>query len=136
MHPAVDGEQPSPGSEGDLRERVRQLERALASHVVVDQARGVLMAMTRCTPEEAWDMLVRISQHANVKARSPEPDWMPDRQLATSRSGPSCRSRTQTRDGPISTSTRFRPYLRTPGGSGGGCPCWTVPSVSASSEPR
>ncbi|QTA36704.1 ANTAR domain protein (plasmid) [Streptomyces sp. CA-256286] len=27
------------------------------------------MALTRCTPEEAWDMLVRISQHANVKAR-------------------------------------------------------------------
>ncbi|WP_207565482.1 ANTAR domain-containing protein [Streptomyces sp. CA-256286] len=67
--PAVDGEQPSPGGEGELRERVRQLEQALASHVVVDQARGVLMALTRCTPEEAWDMLVRISQHANVKAR-------------------------------------------------------------------
>jgi len=67
--PAVGGEQPSPGSEGELRERVRQLEQALASHVVVDQARGVLMALTRCTPEEAWDILVRISQHSNVKAR-------------------------------------------------------------------
>ncbi|MEV6858781.1 ANTAR domain-containing protein [Streptomyces microflavus] len=67
--PAVDGELPSPGCEEDLRERVRQLEQAVVSHAVIDQACGVLMAWTRCSPQEARGKLVHISQHANVKVR-------------------------------------------------------------------
>ncbi|MFD7859396.1 ANTAR domain-containing protein [Streptomyces microflavus] len=67
--PAVDGELPSPGCEDDLRERVRQLEQAVVSHAVIDQASGMLMAWTRCSPQEAWAKLVRVSQHANVKVR-------------------------------------------------------------------
>ncbi|MFH8379290.1 ANTAR domain-containing protein [Streptomyces cyaneofuscatus] len=67
--PAVDGELPSPVSEEDLHERVRQLEQAVVSHAVIDHASGVLMALTRCSPREAWGKLVRNSQHANVKVR-------------------------------------------------------------------
>ncbi|WP_405187191.1 ANTAR domain-containing protein [Streptomyces anulatus] len=67
--PAVDGAQPPCDHESELHKRVRQLERALASHAVIDRACGVLIAWTRCSPEEAWATLVRISQHSNTKAR-------------------------------------------------------------------
>ncbi|MGW6713419.1 ANTAR domain-containing protein [Streptomyces globisporus] len=49
--------------------RVRQLEQALVSHAVIDQACGVLMALSRCTPDQAWKLLVRLSQNSNIKAR-------------------------------------------------------------------
>ncbi|MEW5542715.1 ANTAR domain-containing protein [Streptomyces cyaneofuscatus] len=67
--PAVDGEQPSRAGESELRQRVQQLEQALASHAVIDRACGVLIAWARCSPEEAWAILVRVSQHSNTKAR-------------------------------------------------------------------
>jgi len=34
---------------------------------VIEQAKGVLMAQHRCGPEEAFDLLRRTSQRANVK---------------------------------------------------------------------
>lgn len=34
---------------------------------VIEQAKGVLMAQHRCGPDEAFDLLRRASQHANVK---------------------------------------------------------------------
>jgi hypothetical protein len=34
---------------------------------VIEQAKGVLMAQNRCGPEEAFDLLRRASQRANVK---------------------------------------------------------------------
>ncbi|MDV9201803.1 ANTAR domain-containing protein [Streptomyces sp. Wh19] len=57
------------GSGFQRRVRVRQPERALASHAVIDRACGVLIAWSRCSPEEAWAILVRISQHSNTQAR-------------------------------------------------------------------
>jgi AmiR/NasT family two-component response regulator len=51
-----------------LREK-EQLEHAMESRPVIDMARGVLMAGFACQPEEAWEILVTVSQHANVKLR-------------------------------------------------------------------
>jgi AmiR/NasT family two-component response regulator len=34
---------------------------------VIEQAKGILMAQHRCPPEEAFDLLRRASQSANVK---------------------------------------------------------------------
>ncbi|MET7665839.1 ANTAR domain-containing protein [Streptomyces sp. NPDC005463] len=51
-----------------LREK-EQLEHAMESRPVIDMARGVLMAGFACQPEEAWEIPVTASQHANVKLR-------------------------------------------------------------------
>jgi GAF domain-containing protein len=51
------------------REHIQQLERALVSRAVIDQAKGILMAVHKCTPDEAFSMLVERSQHENVKLR-------------------------------------------------------------------
>jgi AmiR/NasT family two-component response regulator len=36
---------------------------------VIEQAKGIVMAQHQCGPEEAFDLLRRMSQHANVKVR-------------------------------------------------------------------
>ena len=36
---------------------------------VIEQAKGIVMAQRRCGPEEAFDLLRRMSQHANIKVR-------------------------------------------------------------------
>ncbi|WP_235921246.1 GAF and ANTAR domain-containing protein [Lentzea tibetensis] len=51
------------------REQIKHLETALVSRAVIDQAKGALMAVHACTAEEAFAMLVRRSQHDNVKLR-------------------------------------------------------------------
>ncbi|OIJ68388.1 ANTAR domain-containing protein [Streptomyces mangrovisoli] len=51
-----------------LRE-IEQLKRAMESRPVIDMARGMLMAGFACTPDEAWNLLVAVSQHANIKVR-------------------------------------------------------------------
>jgi GAF domain-containing protein len=40
---------------------------AMQSRAVIEQAKGVLMAHDRCTADEAFAMLRRISQHRNVR---------------------------------------------------------------------
>ncbi|MDN3250413.1 ANTAR domain-containing protein [Streptomyces mutabilis] len=63
-------DQPGPRPDAELerlRTEVTQLRQALASRPVIDQARGMIMAIGRCTPEQAWDVLVVVSQHNNVK---------------------------------------------------------------------
>ncbi|MER5767893.1 ANTAR domain-containing protein [Streptomyces sp. NPDC001985] len=52
-----------------LRQEVAGLRRALSSHPVIDMARGVVMATASCTPEQAWQVLVTVSQHSNPKLR-------------------------------------------------------------------
>ncbi|MEW2546663.1 ANTAR domain-containing protein [Streptomyces sp. NPDC047002] len=52
-----------------LRREVDGLRHALESHPVIDMARGVVMAAGRCTPDEAWRVLVEVSQHTNIKLR-------------------------------------------------------------------
>lgn len=47
----------------------QQMEEALASRSVIDQALGVLMAQERCTAGAAFDLLRRHSQNTNRKLR-------------------------------------------------------------------
>lgn len=54
----------------DAAARIRQLEEALESHALVDQARGVLMATHRIDADAAWGLLVRVSSHQNIKVRT------------------------------------------------------------------
>lgn len=49
--------------------QVEHLERALESRAVIEQAKGVLMAVHTCTADDAFDMLVEQSQRANTKLR-------------------------------------------------------------------
>ncbi|MEU0677111.1 ANTAR domain-containing protein [Streptomyces sp. NPDC006172] len=53
----------------ELLEEKEQLKHAMESRPVIDMARGVLMAGLACEPEEAWEVLVTVSQHANIKLR-------------------------------------------------------------------
>jgi GAF domain-containing protein len=45
------------------------LRKAMESRAVIEQAKGMIMARDRCTADEAFDMLNRISQQQNVKLR-------------------------------------------------------------------
>ncbi|MEY2242184.1 ANTAR domain-containing protein [Streptomyces sp. BF23-18] len=47
-----------------------QLQEALRSHAVVDQAIGVVLALGGLTPHEAWHVLRAVSQRTNVKLRN------------------------------------------------------------------
>src|SRR5262245_57895976 len=44
-----------------------RLQAKLETMPVIEQAKGILMAQHRCGPEEAFDLLRRASQRANVK---------------------------------------------------------------------
>jgi GAF domain-containing protein len=46
-----------------------QLEQAMASRAVIEQAKGVLMATRRITEHEAFELIRRTSQDTNVKVR-------------------------------------------------------------------
>ncbi|GGY16926.1 hypothetical protein GCM10010358_80650 [Streptomyces minutiscleroticus] len=52
-----------------LEARNDQLRQAMRSHAVVDQAIGVLIAIARIGPEQGWEVLREVSQHANIKLR-------------------------------------------------------------------
>ncbi|WP_445271098.1 ANTAR domain-containing protein, partial [Streptomyces sp. DSM 41634] len=45
------------------------LQAALQSRAVIDQAAGIVMNQRRCTPEDALQTLRSASQHRNVKLR-------------------------------------------------------------------
>ncbi|MEU2427651.1 ANTAR domain-containing protein [Streptomyces sp. NPDC007851] len=53
-----------------LQEEVDQLKEAVASHAVVDQAIGMVVALGRVTPDAGWAVLKDISQHTNIKLRN------------------------------------------------------------------
>ncbi|MDH6214627.1 ANTAR domain-containing protein [Streptomyces pseudovenezuelae] len=53
----------------ELRARNEELERAMATRPAIDQARGMVMALAPCSSERAWDVLVDVSQHCNLKLR-------------------------------------------------------------------
>jgi len=46
---------------------VTQLRTAMESRAVIEQAKGVVIARDHCTPDEAFDILRRISQNRNAK---------------------------------------------------------------------
>jgi GAF domain-containing protein len=50
----------------DLAEHMR---RAMEHRAVIEQAKGVIMAERRCTPEQAFAMLTKLSQDSNRKLR-------------------------------------------------------------------
>ncbi|WP_308117039.1 ANTAR domain-containing protein [Streptomyces guryensis] len=47
-----------------------QLEQAVSSHAVVDQAIGAVVVLGRMAPEEAWRVLRDVSQRTNTKLRA------------------------------------------------------------------
>lgn len=53
----------------DAATEAAQLGEALRSRAVIEQAKGVLMGQRRCNADEAFQILVRLSQEANVKLR-------------------------------------------------------------------
>ena len=69
--PAVPNE---PADESDrifaLQEEIGQLKEAMASHAVVDQAIGMVVALGRVTPDQGWEVLKDVSQHTNIKLRN------------------------------------------------------------------
>jgi len=46
-----------------------RLQARLATQPVIEQAKGIIMAQTRCRPEEAFDLLRKASQRGNVPVR-------------------------------------------------------------------
>jgi len=46
-----------------------QLQQAMQSRAVIEQAKGILMAQKHCTAQEAFDLLVGASQRSNRKLR-------------------------------------------------------------------
>ena len=46
-----------------------QLQQAMQSRAVIEQAKGILMGDRRCTAQQAFDILVRLSQDTNRKLR-------------------------------------------------------------------
>lgn len=53
----------------DSVELARQLQRAMESRATIEQAKGIIMAANRCSPEAAFDVLRRASQNQNRKLR-------------------------------------------------------------------
>ncbi|MGA5039604.1 ANTAR domain-containing protein [Streptomyces capoamus] len=53
-----------------LQAEVRQMKEAMASHAVVDQAIGMVVALGRITPDRGWQVLKDVSQHTNIKLRN------------------------------------------------------------------
>jgi GAF domain-containing protein len=45
------------------------LRRAMESRATIEQAKGIVMAHNHCSPDEAFDMIRRVSQHRNIKLR-------------------------------------------------------------------
>ncbi|MGH4030991.1 ANTAR domain-containing protein [Actinomycetota bacterium Odt1-20B] len=59
---------PAEEAKGDSwREEALQLRKAIERRPVIDMARGVLMAVWSCSQDEAWKILVQVSQHSNTK---------------------------------------------------------------------
>ncbi|MBG6105659.1 GAF and ANTAR domain-containing protein [Micromonospora vinacea] len=47
----------------------RQMQDAMASRAVIEQAKGIIMAERRCTATEAFNILAKVSQDSNRKLR-------------------------------------------------------------------
>ncbi len=68
---AIDGFDGSPYREriAELEREVAQLREALASRQQYGVVTGLLAARFGLTPEHAWPLLVRLSQHSNLKMK-------------------------------------------------------------------
>lgn len=56
-------------SYADAANDADNMRAAMKSRAVIEQAKGMLMARDRCTADEAFDMLKRVSSQQNVKIR-------------------------------------------------------------------
>jgi transcriptional regulator with GAF, ATPase, and Fis domain len=56
-------------TKSDLLDLSTQLQQALESRATIEQAKGMIVAMRRCTPDEAFEQLVSLSSNANLKLR-------------------------------------------------------------------
>ncbi|MGW1915765.1 ANTAR domain-containing protein [Streptomyces sp. NPDC002076] len=65
--PAAETQEDALSQEEELRTEVVQLRRAMQTRAVIDQALGVLMASFRLSSEDAWNVLVTVSQNTNIK---------------------------------------------------------------------
>ena len=54
---------------GVTAQLARQLQTAMASRAVIEQAKGVIMGRRRCSADEAFAILTKISQDTNRKVR-------------------------------------------------------------------
>ncbi|MGH3317521.1 MAG: ANTAR domain-containing protein [Nocardioidaceae bacterium] len=52
-----------------LTNLTQQLEEALTSRAVIDQAKGIIVARYGCEPAQAFQRLVRVSRNQNIKLR-------------------------------------------------------------------
>lgn len=57
------------GKVSELADEVDQLKHAVRSHATVDQAIGVVLAVGRLSPDEAWDVIREVSMRTNTKLR-------------------------------------------------------------------
>ncbi|GGT22501.1 STAS domain-containing protein [Streptomyces chromofuscus] len=55
------------GTDQEVDMEVVQLRRAMRTRPTIDLARGVLMATFALSPQDAWHVLVMVSQHTNTK---------------------------------------------------------------------
>jgi GAF domain-containing protein len=62
----------------DARSLGEQLSESIASRAVIEQAKGVIMGSMRCGADEAFDFLVKQSQHTNTKLRTVAQDIVDD----------------------------------------------------------
>jgi GAF domain-containing protein len=60
----------------------RQMQEAMDSRAVIEQAKGIIMAEQRCSPDEAFAVLTRISQDSNRKVRDVAASLVTDVQQA------------------------------------------------------
>ena len=49
------------------------MQAAMANRAVIEQAKGIIMGQRRCTPDEAFAILVKLSQDTNRKLRDVGP---------------------------------------------------------------
>ncbi|MEU1480405.1 ANTAR domain-containing protein [Streptomyces sp. NPDC005760] len=79
-----------PGREGlltkisDLQDEIGQLQEAIVSHAVIDQAIGVVITLGTLRPDQGFEVLREVSQHTNIKLRQISEqlvDWVHSEQL-------------------------------------------------------
>lgn len=68
--PAPDAPDPdTAGRAAALELEVEQLRAAMASRATIEQAKGILMLLTTCSDEVAFELLTHISGHTHRKVR-------------------------------------------------------------------
>src|SRR5947209_7007475 len=50
-------------------ELARQMQEAMATRAVIEQAKGIIMRDRNCAPDDAFNVLVRLSQESHLKLR-------------------------------------------------------------------